>query len=285
LGAGGSTGPTGPTGATGATGPQGATGLTGATGVIGPSGATGATGPAGATGSGATGVAGPSGPIGATGATGPQGRDGATGARGPQGIPGPSGATGPIGATGPQGSATTITAFNDTSSTALYPVMVGDNIGTAQTPKVRISSTDLSFNSFTQTLRTRFFDGEAFSARYADLAENYILDAEYPVGTIICVGGEKEGTIATNKCSYKIIGCVSENPGFLINSKELLGTPIALRGKVPLRTIGKCKKGDILGISSIPGVAKKIKNTSQVHFIALQDKDTNEEELILVVVM
>lgn len=285
-GAGGSTGPTGPTGSTGATGPQGATGLTGATGVLGPTGATGPSGPLGATGSGATGIAGPTGVMGATGATGPQGRDGTTGPRGPQGEVGPSGASGPVGATGPSGTTTQITAFNDTSSTNLYPVMVGDSIGLPQTAKVRLSSTDLSFNSATQTLRTRFFDGEAFSARYADLAEKYVLDADYPVGTIIMVGGDKEATIATKEKSEKVIGCVSENPGFLINSKQPEGAAIALKGKVPLRVIGKCKKGDILSVSSIPGVGEKNKNTGiRINFIALNDKNTAGEELLVVVVV
>ena len=39
-----------------------------------------------------------------------------------------------------------------------------------------------------------FSNGILTQARYADLAEKYETDKNYPVGTLICIGGEKEAT-------------------------------------------------------------------------------------------
>ena len=70
-----------------------------------------------------------------------------------------------------------------------------------------------------------------------------------------------------------------------MNSAQEDGTLIALKGRVPLRVIGKCNKGDILGVSKIPGVATKSKNTLPLRFVALEDKPTTDESLILVAIL
>lgn len=286
-GVGGSTGPTGPTGSTGATGPQGATGLTGATGPSGPIGATGNLGPSGASGSGSTGATGATGVRGATGPSGPQGRDGATGPQGAQGPVGPSGATGatgPSGATGLSGSS--ITAFNDSSSQFLYPVMVGDDIGNPQSPKIRITQTAFRFNSLTQTVFAQIFDGTATAARYADLAEKYIPDTDYEVGTLVAIGGDKEITAATFKNIHGVIGCISENPAFRMNSEQEGGVYVGLVGRVFVRVMGDCRKGDILGLSSAPGVAQKASGQIlPIRILALEDKLTEEEGTVLVAIL
>lgn len=286
-GVGGATGPTGPQGSTGATGTTGATGLTGATGPSGPIGATGIEGPSGASGSGSTGATGATGSQGPTGPSGPQGRDGATGPAGPAGPVGPTGATGATGASGATGPAgASITAFNDSSSQFLYPVMVGDNIGNPQTPKIRITQTALRFNSATQTLQAAIFDGIATRARYADLAENYISDKKYPIGTLVSIGGTEEITETTFENILSLLGCVSENPGFLLNSEEKEGIPVALKGRVKLRVHGPCKKGSLLGLSDIPGVATVVEmNNLPLRFIALEDKTDYNEGLVLVSVI
>ena len=100
------------------------------------------------------------------------------------------------------------------------------------------------------------FQGTATSAKYADLAENYLADQEYPIGTVLDIGGEKEVTIATKE-SYKIVGTVSEKPGFLMNS-QIEGdyiTPVAYIGRVPCRVEGVIERGDILIVGNTPGVA------------------------------
>lgn len=100
------------------------------------------------------------------------------------------------------------------------------------------------------------FYGTATTAQYADLAENYLADAEYPVGTVIAVGGSAEVTAATDEIAHSVIGVVSENPAFLMNSELENSTAIALKGRVPVRVTGEVMKGDRLAVSSIAGVAE-----------------------------
>lgn len=90
----------------------------------------------------------------------------------------------------------------------------------------------------------------------ADLAENYVADAEYTPGTVLEFGGEFEVTIAAN-ATNKLAGVVTTNPAYLMNS-ECVGefvTGIALQGRVPCKVQGKIRKGDML-ISAGNGVAQ-----------------------------
>ena len=98
-------------------------------------------------------------------------------------------------------------------------------------------------------------DGLATSAKYADLAENYLADEDYEVGTVLIFGGEQELTTTKYKGDRKVAGVVSENPAHLMNS-QLEGdhvTPLALQGRTPCKVIGKVEKGDIIVTSAIPG--------------------------------
>lgn len=97
------------------------------------------------------------------------------------------------------------------------------------------------------------FNGTATAARYADLAEKYLTDQEYPVGTVVSVGGLAEVTASTK--GKRPLGVVSQNPAFMMNSEQEGGTYIALKGRVPVRVIGPVKKGDCLVPSETPGVA------------------------------
>jgi hypothetical protein len=96
------------------------------------------------------------------------------------------------------------------------------------------------------------FHGRATSANYADLAEKYLTDAEYEVGTVVMVGGEKEVTACT--FGSRAIGAVSKNPAFMMNQGLENGTYIALKGRVPVKVVGSVKKGDKM-IASENGVA------------------------------
>lgn len=118
-----------------------------------------------------------------------------------------------------------------------------------------VSSTTLYFNPSTGQLNATTFDGRATSANYADLAEKYLTDQEYPVGTVVSVGGFAEVTATTVYNEHSIIGVVSENPGLMMNSEQEGGTYIALKGRVPVRVDGEVKKGDRLAASMTPGVA------------------------------
>jgi hypothetical protein len=97
-------------------------------------------------------------------------------------------------------------------------------------------------------VRAALFIGTATSANYADLAEKYLPDTEYTPGTVVMVGGEKEIT-ATQSNEDFAIGVISENPAFMMNRDLEGGVYVALKGRVPVKTVDNVKKGDIL----VPG--------------------------------
>ena len=91
----------------------------------------------------------------------------------------------------------------------------------ASTVALRDSSGDITAN---------FFRGTAISAQYADIAEKYTTDQEYPVGTVMAVGGKEEARAA--KTSDFAIGVISENPAMIMN-EDSEGQAIALKGLGP----------------------------------------------------
>jgi hypothetical protein len=118
----------------------------------------------------------------------------------------------------------------------------------------------------------------ATSARYADLAEKYLADAEYEPGTVLRLGGTAEVTICATYESEAIAGIVSTNPAYLMNDALENGVAIALKGRVPCKVKGAVKKGDVLVSSSTPGHAEVRKyghrtNPLAVLGKALQDFD------------
>lgn len=102
-----------------------------------------------------------------------------------------------------------------------------------------------------------YFVGTATSARYADLAENYLADSDYLPGTVVVFGGEKEITITNIDHDTRVAGVISTAPAYLMNN-ELTGLPVALTGRVPCQVQGPVVKGDLLVTSDTPGVAKKL---------------------------
>jgi len=104
----------------------------------------------------------------------------------------------------------------------------------------------------------RIMTGTATAARYADLAERYESDKEYPVGTVVVFGGDKEITTTNTKMDTAVAGVISANPAFRMNceaGEDSTHPYVALAGRVPCRVAGKIKKGNILVTSGIPGVA------------------------------
>ena len=77
-----------------------------------------------------------------------------------------------------------------------------------------IGTASLKYN----TVYASVFDGNATSARYADLAENYSADEAHDAGTVIVLGGAKEITTTAIKGDTRVIGVVSDKPAYLMNS-------------------------------------------------------------------
>ena len=135
------------------------------------------------------------------------------------------------------------------------------------------------------------FQGTATQAQYADLAENYVADSEYPAGTVLVLGGDEEVTVTNIPNSTKVAGVVSTDPAYLMNSGQSGNyvVSVALRGRVPVRVEGVVAKGDVLVTSETPGVAKV---GSDPHFIgaaciigkAISSKDHVAEGIVEVLI-
>jgi hypothetical protein len=115
-----------------------------------------------------------------------------------------------------------------------------------------------NIGSSTSSFNTIF--AKATSAQYADLAEMYVADANYPAGTVVEFGGTHEITISSSSHSTAVAGIISTNPSYLMNSTQTGEhvLPVALTGRVPCRVQGPVRKGDVLVASATPGVAQRI---------------------------
>jgi hypothetical protein len=108
----------------------------------------------------------------------------------------------------------------------------------------------------TITGRWSLVGNSRLTATYADLAEYYEADNGYDYGTVVMIGGDKEITIAKGQGNTKVAGVVSKNPAFIMNEKcKGIKLAIALQGRVPCRVVGTVRKGDLLVVSMVPGVA------------------------------
>jgi hypothetical protein len=122
------------------------------------------------------------------------------------------------------------------------------------------------------------FQGVASTARFADLAEHYLADATYEPGTVVMIGGDKE--ITASRWGKRAIGAVSTNPAYLMNSELAGGTPVALKGRVPVKVIGRVNKGDEL-IAADNGCAMiAVPHASGVFAIALESSDDSGVKLV-----
>jgi len=126
------------------------------------------------------------------------------------------------------------------------------------------------------------FQGTATAARYADLAEKYLADQEYEVGTVVVVGGEAEVTASI--AGQRAIGVVSANPAFMMNKDLEGGTYIALKGRVPVKVNGAVKKGDRLTAGDT-GCAVVTKECKDVFAVALESSEDAGIKLIEAVVL
>jgi hypothetical protein len=129
----------------------------------------------------------------------------------------------------------------------------------------------------------------ATSAQYADLAENYLSDTSYDVGTVVVFGGEKEITTTQLIADTAVAGVISTNPAYLMNSSLENGQPVALRGRVPVKVAGVVKKGDLLITGDIAGTAISVgRDNSHGHAVfakSLEDKSTLEVQIIEAVII
>ena len=135
-----------------------------------------------------------------------------------------------------------------TGTSSLNGTVSTNNILPFGNANANIGSTSLRFN-------TVF--AKATSAQYADLAEIYIADDNYPPGTVVVFGGQKEITVTNTAHDTRVAGVISTNPAYLMNS-EVQGLPVALTGRVPCLVQGPINKGELLVTGLKAGTAQKI---------------------------
>ena len=165
-------------------------------------------------------------------------------------------------------SGTTATIANQTSTGNInFTVNTGSGVVTA-----------MSINGSTGVIT-----GLQIDANYADLAERFESDVALVPGTVVELGGSAEITQVNTDLSENVFGVISTRAAYLMNSNA--GTnethpPVAMTGRVPVRTIGQVRKGDRL-VSAGNGLARSAQVGEATAFNvigrALKDKlDSNE---------
>jgi hypothetical protein len=175
---------------------------------------------------------------------------------------------------------------NGSASGTMATRMTLTNTGVLTVYNNILPSANLSYNIGSTSAWFNTIYGVSTQAKYADLAEHYVADADYEPGTVVVFGGEHEITISTESHDTRVAGVISTNPAYLMNAATA-GLPVALQGRVPCRVQGPVKKGDVLVASNIPGVAQRIGFNWQPGCVigkALDSINTNTIETIEVVV-
>jgi hypothetical protein len=176
-------------------------------------------------------------------------------------------------------------AVTSTGSTQAHNVTF--TLASSGTAVIAVNS-GFTYRPSTGTLTANIFSGTATNAVYADLAENYLTDAIYEPGTVVVIGGEVEATMSTIAYDKKVLGVISSNPAYLMNS-ESPGQPIALRGRVPCKVTGTIQKGDLLVTSGLPGYAQtssvEFENSRAVFAKALENKTDSGEGVVEVLIL
>ena len=165
------------------------------------------------------------------------------------------------------GSLVTSTKLTVNSSDGVTAITNGgtDSVG-------NIGENSAKFN----TIHAVTFSGVSTTAKYADVAEQYLADQEYEPGTVVSIGGVYEIT-SCGLGDYPA-GVISTDPAYLMNSGLTAGLPVALVGRVPVRIFGSVIKGQKV-YSDLMGRASKNAD-GQLVGISLEDNADEGEKLV-----
>ena len=120
------------------------------------------------------------------------------------------------------------------------------NANTASTIVARDASGNFSAGTITAL---------ATSAQYADVAEKFEVNEQADAGTVMVFDKDGLLVICNSYADSMLVGVISTDPAYLLNSDQPHGQPIALAGQVPCKVIGPVKVGDLLTTSNTPGYA------------------------------
>jgi hypothetical protein len=185
---------------------------------------------------------------------------------------------------GASSTATSINLTNEASSASDHYITFSSAATGYQELK---TETGLKYIPSSNTIEASIFTGLASSAQYADMAEIYASDEDYEAGTVVKLGGSAEITQTESHADTDVFGVISTSPAYLMN-KDAEGLAVALTGRVPVKVIGKIKKGERIVSSDVPGVAWALGedeyDTRAIVGRALQDKDDGDSGIIEVAI-
>ena len=164
------------------------------------------------------------------------------------------------------------------------------NLGASIIPTANVSYNIGSSGSRFGNVYANYLVGQAITSAYADLAERFEADAVYPAGTVVALGGIKEITAVAEELTEDVFGVISMRAGFLMNGEagdNASHPPVAMQGRVPVRVVGRVKKGDRL-VSAGAGLARAASKGEYTAFNvigrALEDKMSLTEDIIEAIV-
>ena len=152
-----------------------------------------------------------------------------------------------------------------------------------RTAKTIIAANSIAARDSSGNISANLFQGTATAAQYADLAEKYLADEEYEVGTVVAVGGDAE--VTATKYGDRAIGVVSANPAFMMNKDLEGGTYIALKGRVPVKVTGAVRKGQRLVAANGGTAVAAVPHANDVFAIALESNDNVDVKIIEAIVL
>lgn len=133
--------------------------------------------------------------------------------------------------------------------------------------------------------------GARLQATYADLAERFESDQPYDPGTVVELGGVAEITAVVDELSDNVFGVISTTAAYMMNSEagdDKSHPAVAISGRVPVKVIGKVKKGQRL-VSAGKGYARAAKDGEAGSFNtigrSLKDKTTEGKGEVLAIVI
>jgi hypothetical protein len=167
---------------------------------------------------------------------------------------------------------------------------LGSGLGVSTFSASIVPSANLTYNLGSSVSWWNNIYGTAIHAQYADLAERFEADQPYEPGTVVALGGIKEITSVKDELSDDVFGVISTKAAYLMNSgagDNESHPPVAVQGRVPVKVIGKIKKGDRL-VSAGNGLARAAAKNElspwNVIGRALQNKNDTDEGTIEAIV-
>jgi len=132
------------------------------------------------------------------------------------------------------------------------------------------------------TVNATTLNGTATYAKWGDLAEKYLCTGVCDKGTVICASKDEVADVepCSEDLSTSVIGVISENPGFGLNS-EADGEYVGLTGKLPVKIIGPINKTDFI-VPAAGGCARAGKADEIAHKMGVALESNSDAEVKLV---